>query len=33
MRVRKMMNSVGGKQTSDGSAKKRAKMGGDGVKG
>ena len=31
-RVRKRMNGVGGEQTADGSARKRAKMGGYGVK-
>ena len=32
-RVRKRMNGVGGEQTADGSVRKRAKMGGYGVKG
>ena len=32
-RVRKRMNGVGGEKTAEGSARKRAKMGGYGVKG
>ena len=32
-RVRKWMNGIGGEKTADGSVRKRAKMGGYGVKG